>query len=30
MDVKQTAHGETAHADSMELLVLTLPWVAEE
>ena len=28
MAVKQTAHGKTAHADSMELFVLTFARVA--
>ena len=29
MALKQTAHGKTAHADSMELFVLTFARVAE-
>ena len=30
MAVKQMAHGKTAHADSMQLFVLTFAWVAGE
>ena len=30
MTVKQTAHGKTAHADSVELFLLTFFWVARE
>ena len=30
MAAKQIAHDKTAHADSMELFVLTFAWVAGE